>query len=102
MAQTRKREREARQAARRAEVEAAAKKRERADRRRALVPTIPRRRRRYGALPTRTRLQLLAAFAAVQLPVWVFVPATGARLVLAVLTAACLLVHVKTRRSPAR
>ena len=102
MAQTRKREREARQAARRAEVEAAAKKRERAARRHALIPTLPRRRRRYGALPTRTRLQLLAAFLAVQVPFWVFVPSTGARLVLAVLTAACLLVLVKTRRSPAR
>ena len=68
------------------------------------VPRVrrPRRPRRYGALSTRARYQLLVAFVVVQVLAWYLLPSLGARLCLAVLTAAVLLVLVKTRRSPAR
>lgn len=105
MSRERQKARAARQAARRAEVEVAARARQRqarrAARRKALVPsvTVPRRRRRYGALPLSEVLRLCAIFAATQVVVWFFLPGLATRISLAILTAACLLVYVNTRRS---
>ena len=65
--------------------------------RRSARPAGRPRRRRYGALPTRTRLQLLATFVAVQLLFGQLVHGLGARASFAVLTAAVLLVLVTTR-----
>ncbi|MCW2599043.1 MAG: hypothetical protein JWM02_872 [Frankiales bacterium] len=104
MSKERQKARAARQAARRAEVEAAARKRARRAKVQGLVPsvTVPRRRRRYGALPLRVRFQLVALFLAVQVLAWFFLHGAGARFSVAVLTAACLLVLVNTRRSSPR
>ena len=90
--------RETRLAARAAELERATRTRARRARRvagvtvaaRVIRPT--RRRRPYGALPTRTRLTLLVAWVAAQALLWQFVHAPGQRLGLAVLVGACLLV----------
>ncbi len=106
MSTERRRAREAREAARRAEVAEAARRRDKAQRRKDLLervtPELPRRRRRYGALPTRLRYQLLVAFAVVQALAWWLLPTLAPRLAVAVLTAAVLLVTVKTRRSTPR
>lgn len=61
-----------------------------------------RRRRRYGALPARARYQVVAAFLVVQALAWWLLDGPGPLLSVAVLTAAVLLVLVRTRRSPAR
>jgi hypothetical protein len=102
----RQRAREARQAARRAEVETAAARREKTARRAAvrsrLAPTVRRRRRRFGALSTWARVRLVLLFFAIQALAWPFVTSHGARFSLAVLTIASELVYVRTRRSPAR
>jgi hypothetical protein len=97
----RQKAREAREAARRAEVEAAARLRERQARRRSLVPrlSLPRRRQRYGRLPTRDLVRLVAVFLAVQALVWFFFADLRVRLSLAVLSAAVLAVHAATTRS---
>jgi hypothetical protein len=100
----RQRARAARQAARLAEVEAAARKRARKAKVQGLLPSVsrPRRQRRYGAIPVRVRFQSVGAFVAVQALAWYFLHGFGARLSVAVLTAACLLVLVNTRRSTPR
>ena len=104
MSKERQKARAAREAARRAEVEAAARSRERKARRRALVPAVslPRRRRRYGQLPVSELLRLLVIFVALQVVVWFFLPGLAVRVSLGILTAACLLVYVNTRRSTTR
>jgi hypothetical protein len=100
----RQKARAAREAARLAEVEAAARKRARKAKVQGLVPSVsrPRRRRRYGALPLRMRFQAVVAFFVVQALAWYFLHGFGARFSVAVLTAACLLVLVNTRRSTPR
>lgn len=66
-------------------------------------PTVPKRRPpRYGALPARARYQFLVIFFAVQVVVWTFLSSVGVRFCLAVLTAAVLLVLIKTRRRSTR
>ena len=101
MSRERQKARAAREVARQVEVEQAARKRQRATRRQAVVPKLPARtrRRRYGALPARVRYQVVVSFLVVQAVGWYFLPGSGARLSLAVLTAACLAVLVITRRS---
>ena len=54
--------------------------------------------RRYGALSPLARLRVVLVFFAVQALVWVFFSGLPARFSLAVLTAAVLLVVVKTRK----
>jgi hypothetical protein len=100
----RQKARAARDAARAAEVAAAARKRERTARRKALVPavTLPKRRRRYGQLPLDQLIRLVVLFFAVQGVVWFFFGDVRARISLAVITLAVLLVHVSTRRSTTR
>ena len=100
----RQKARAAREMARRVEVEAAARKRERQAKLQTLVPRVTRRRRqrRYGALPVRARIQVVIAFFVVQALAWYLVSSLGARFSLAVLTAAVLLVLVNTRRSTPR
>jgi Flp pilus assembly protein TadB len=100
----RQKARAAREAARRVEVEAAARRRARAARRKARVPslTVPRRRRRYGALTARQRFQVVAAFVGVQAVAWLLFDAARIRISVAVLTVAVLLVLVTTRRSTPR
>lgn len=104
MSKERQKARAARQAARLAEVEAAARKRQRRAKVQGLVPSVsrPRRKKRYGALPTRVRVQAVVAFLALQAVAWYFVPGLGVRFSVAVITAACLLVLVNTRRSTPR
>jgi uncharacterized membrane protein YbaN (DUF454 family) len=106
MSKERQRARAAREVARQAEVAAAARRRNRQGRRAVLLsrvtPTVPRRRRRYGALPARVWFRLVVAFGVVQALSWWFLPGVGQRLSVAVLTLAVLLVLVRTRRSPAR
>lgn len=93
-------------ATRRVEVEEAARRRAKAARRADLkarvVPELPRRRRRYGALSTLARVQLVALFLFVQLGAWLFLSSWRLRFAVALLTVAVLLVAVKTRRSPSR
>jgi hypothetical protein len=102
----RARDREAREATRRAEVEEAARRRAKAEarqeRRARLTPTIPKRRRRYGALTTRELSQLVAVFFAVQAVALLFLESWKSRAGLAVLTLAVLLVAAATRRSTSR
>jgi hypothetical protein len=100
----RQKARAAREAARRAEVEEAARQRAKRARRKALVPAVslPNRRKRYGALPLTEVLRLVVIFLMFQAVVWFFVPALAARISLAVLSAACLGVYVTTRRSTTR
>jgi hypothetical protein len=104
MSRERQKARAAREAARAAEVAAAAKRRERTARRKGLVPSValPKRRRRYGQLPLHQLIRLIVLFFAAQAVVWFFFDDVRARLSLAVLTAAVLLVHVSTRRSTTR
>ena len=104
MSKERQKARAAREAARVAEIAAAARKRDRAARRKALVPSValPKRRRRYGQLPLEQLVRLVVLFFAVQAVVWFFFDDVRARISLAVLTAAVLLVHVSTRRSTTR
>jgi len=101
----RARAREARQEARRREVAAAAEKRARREKRAALreglKPSIPRRKRRFGQLRTRTLAQLVALYLAVQAVFWFFIPGFAARGALAVISLSFLLVLVRTReRTP--
>jgi hypothetical protein len=63
---------------------------------------LPRRRRRYGALTSRERYELAAAFVAVQAVAWLFLGSARFCAAVAVLTAAVLLVLVSTRRSTPR
>ncbi len=104
MSRERQKARAAREAARLIEVEAAARRRVRRARMRGLLPSVsrPRRRRRYGAVPARVRFQAVVAFFVVQALAWYILPGAGARFSVAVLTAACLLVLVSTRRSTPR
>ena len=106
MSKERQKARVARQAARRAEVEAAAAQRAKRVRKQVLLqrvkPTVPKRRRRYGALPTRVWYQVVVIFLAVQVVGWYFLSGPGVRFSLAVLTAAVLLVLINTRRRSTR
>ncbi len=102
MSKERQKARAAREAARRIEVEEAARQRAKQARRKAHLPTLPRRRKRYGALPLTEVLRLVVIFLMFQAVVWFFVPALAARISLAVLSAACLGVYVTTRRSTTR
>jgi hypothetical protein len=106
LADHRRRAREARQEARRREVEAAAVRRERLARRKAararLTPTLPRRRKRYGALSTVALVELALVFVAVQVAGWWLLDEPRLRLVLPVLTLASLAVLVRTRRRTRR
>lgn len=54
--------------------------------------------RRYGALTPLAKLRVLLVFLAAQAVVWLFVDGLAVRFSLAVLTAAVLLVLVKTRK----
>jgi uncharacterized membrane protein YbaN (DUF454 family) len=87
-----------------AEVETAARRRARKAKVQGLVPSVsrPRRQRRYGALPRRVRFQAVVGFFVLQAIAWYFLQGFGARFSVAVLTAACLLVLVNTRRSTPR
>ena len=102
MSQERKRAREARQAARRRELETAAAHRarqaRRAEVRDRLRPSLPRRRRRFGQLTTRGLAQVVGLWLAVQGLVWLFVPRTATRLGLAVVSLGFLAVLVRTRK----
>jgi Flp pilus assembly protein TadB len=106
LADDRKRAREARLEARRHEVAAAAARREKIARRQAMrakvTPTRKKHHKRYGALSTLQRAQLVLLFLLSQVAVWLFVPDLRLRLVIAVLTAAVLAVLVRTRRRPPR
>ncbi len=106
MSTERRRAREARQRARAAEVAAAAHKRDRAARRAdvrdRLVPTPPRRRRRYGALSRTARYRLVVVFVGVQAVAWLLLDRVGPRLAVAVLTLAALTVVTVTRPPVAR
>lgn len=106
MSRERQRARSAREQARRREVEVAAQRRasraKRQELRARLTPSLPRRKRRYGALSTLELVRLVLVFAGVQAAGWIFLPAVRSRLAVAVLTLACLAVFVRTRRSPSR
>jgi Flp pilus assembly protein TadB len=106
LAKDRQRAREARQAARRRELETAAARRERLARRQAartrLTPSLPRRRRRYGALSTFALVKLLLVFLAVQVGAHLLEADLRVRLVVAVVTLASLAVLVRTRRRTPR
>jgi len=58
--------------------------------------------KRYGALPLVEKVKLTAVFLAVQVIMWWFFSSVGVRFASAVLTAAVILVAVKTRKRPAR
>jgi len=102
----RQRARAARQETRRREVEAAAAARARRDRqaglRQRLRPSLPKRRRRYDSLTARQWAQLVLSFFVTQVLGWMLLPGLAQRAALVVLTLACLLVIVRTRRSPSR
>ena len=102
MSRERQKARTARQAARLATVQAAARRRTRRTRLRGLRPTLRTRPARYGALPLRARLQLVAVFVAVQALAWHFVHGLGVRGSVAVLTGSVLLVLATTRTHPHR
>lgn len=61
-----------------------------------------RRRRRYGALTTRTAAAVWAGWFAVQVLFWQLIEPLATRFALAVLTGAALLVLITTRRSTPR
>ena len=102
MSRERARAREARQEARRREVEAAAAERARNDKRPALrVPALPRRKRRFGQLSTPALARLVVLYLAVQAVFWLLFPGLRTRAALAVISLAFLLVLVRTReRTP--
>ena len=106
MSKERARAREARLEARRREVEAAAKARERRSRRAAardrLTPSLPRRTRRFGMLSTRTLVQVVVLYLAVQACIWLLVDDTRTRIGLAVVTLAFTFVLVRTRKRTPR
>ena len=106
MSRERQKARAARELARRAEVEEAARRRSREARRQAvaarLKPSPRKRQRRYGALSARARYQLVVAFFVVQALAWYLFDGIGQRFSVAVLTIAVLLVLVLTRRSTPR
>lgn len=58
--------------------------------------------KRYGALTLLAKLQLLAVFFCIQVVVWLLFHALSLRFVAAVLTAAVLMVMVKTRKPTPR
>ena len=89
MSKERARAREARLAERAREVERRAKARARKERLDALkpsLPPLPRRRRRYGALPTRVLLGLAFGWLAAQWVFWQLVGDTRSRLGLALVS----------------
>jgi hypothetical protein len=98
----RQRAREARQEARRRELETAAAQRVRQEQRAALrgrlTPSLPRRRRRFGQLTNRGLAQVIACYLAVQALVFLLVPEWRTRAGLAVVTLAFTLVLVRTRK----
>ncbi|MCU1674753.1 MAG: hypothetical protein JWN77_2866 [Frankiales bacterium] len=105
MSKERARAREARAAVRVAEREKAAKARARQERLAALkptVPTIPKRQRRYGAMPVRQQLGLAAGWFAAQWVFWQLTGDTRSRLGLALvsLLALPLVVVLVPRRGP--
>ena len=102
MSRERQKARAARQAAQLARVEAAARRRTRRAWLHGLRPTLRTRPARYGALPLRARLQLVAVFVAVQALAWQFVHGLGVRGSVAVLTGSVLLVLAATRKHPHR
>lgn len=98
MSKERARARQTRLQARAIEVEQAARRQARRDRRAALVPALPvRRRRRYGALPTVVLARLVLLWFAVQGLALPFLSGLGPRFAFGVLTAACLAVYVRAR-----
>lgn len=86
-----------REQTRAAEVARAARQRARRDRREALVPTVPRRRRRYGAIEPVVLARLVLLWLGVQGLALPFLSGLGPRFALGVITAACLAVHVRAR-----
>ena len=80
-----------------------ARRRARTDRalrlRRTLVPTTPRRRRRYGAADPRVIAGLLLCWLVAQILIWQFVYSTQARLGLALVGLAALPVILTSSRS---
>ena len=105
MSKERQRAREARQEARRREVEAAAGQRTRREKRATLreqlKPSVPRRKRRFGQMSTGALAKVVALYLAVQVVFWFFVPSLRTRGALAVISLAFLLVLVRTReRTP--
>jgi hypothetical protein len=110
MSKERARAREARQAARAAEVARAAAERERRERKAqrraavaAKVPTLPpKRRKRFGALPTRTRVGLAVGWLAVQAFAWMTVADGRTRFGIALISLAALPLVVVLTRDPRR
>jgi Flp pilus assembly protein TadB len=106
VSQERRRAREARQRARRRELETAAAQRGRQEQRAAmrarLRPSLPRRRRRFGQLSTRALAQVVVLYLAVQAVFWIFVPSLATRAALGVVSLAFLLVLVRTRKRTPR
>ena len=70
--------------------------------RQRLVPSMPRGRRRFGALSTLELVRLVLVFVGVQALAWLYLSDLRTRLVVAVLTLACLAVLVTTRRRSSR
>ena len=97
MSHARRDARLARDQARATEVAHAARRRARRARRAALVPSVPVRRRRYGALPTVVLIRLALLWLAVQGIALPFLSGAGPRFAVGVLTAACLAVYVRAR-----
>jgi hypothetical protein len=98
----RARAREARQEARRREVEAAAAERARTEKRPLRVPALPRRKRRFGQLSNAALARLVVLYLAVQAVFWLVFPGLRTRAALAVISLAFLLVLVRTREAPPR
>jgi len=105
MSKERARARAVREAAREAERQKAAKARARQERLAALKPTLPplpRRRRRYGALPTQALLGLAFGYLVTQWVLWQVIGDTRARIGLAVVSLFALplvVVLVQPRRT---
>ena len=97
MSHARRDARLAREQARATEVAQAARRRARRDRRAALIPAVPIRRRRYGALPPVVLARLVLLWLAVQGLALPFLSGLGPRFALGVITAACLTVYVRAR-----
>ena len=106
MSKERARAREARLEARRREVEAAAQRRAKQERRAAarerLTPSLPRRARRFGMLSTRALVQVVLLYVAVQACIWLLVEDTRTRIGLAVVSLGFTLVLVRTRKRTPR
>jgi hypothetical protein len=101
----RARAREARQAERAREVERRAKERARQARLQSLKPTlppVPRRRRRYGAMPLKLQLGLAFGWLVAQWVIWQLVADTRSRVALGVVGLLALPVVAVLVRTPPR